>query len=141
MLTARRNKGWRILTALRPVMAMLLIALMAGNAVAGSFSGFLHSHALEDSGHHHHDDSSDHHHHNDAGGALPVVDVDGVSVSATDGSLDQGQLHEHGPIMALGLTSALGFAIPGLRPTWASPRPDSLVLDRRIASERPPRAA
>lgn len=141
MLAARRYKGWRILTALRPVIAILLVALMAGNAVAGSFSGFLHSHALEDAGHHHHDGGDHRHHHGHAGGALAVADLSGVAVSDAEGNLNPEQLHGHGPIVALGLTSTLAFSVATTRATWALPSPDTLVLDRRTASERPPRAA
>ena len=140
LLAAPRYKGWQFLTTLRPVIAILLVALMAGNAIAGSFSGIVHSHAVEDGGLHHLHDSS-YHHHDHNGGARPAADMNGDGASNADASGDQGKLHEHGPIIALGLTSTPAFNVPASRATWALPSPDSLVLDRRLAFDRPPRAA
>ena len=141
MLAAQRYKGWRSLTALRPVIAILLVALMAGNAIAGSFSGIVHSHALEDGGLHHFHDSNPHHHHEHDGGPSLAADMNGDAASNADANGNQGQLHEHGPIIVLGLTSTLAFSVPATRTTWAPSSPVSLALDRRKTSERPPRAA
>ena len=90
LLSARRHQGLRVFTALRPVIALLLIALMAGNAMAGSFSGFAHVHDGLQLEHHHHHDDGDHHHHHDGdelGGYVtsPAAQASGPTISGSDG--------------------------------------------------------
>lgn len=146
MLSARHHRDWRVFSALRPVIAILLIVLMAGNAVAGSFSGFAHVHDREHSGHHHHhDDGEDHHHHDAdqlASDSTPlVVDVDHPTITASDQAPEQGQIHIHDPIVTLGLSKVAHWALKPVRPAWEPPSPDQLISHQRIPSERPPRAA
>jgi hypothetical protein len=145
LLLARRHQRSRILTVLRPVIAVLLIALMAGNAMAGSFSGFAHEHdGVQFGHHHHHDDGDDYHHHDDdnlAGDAsTPAAKVNGPTVSGSDRGPEQGQIHVHDPIVTLGLAKVVQWVLKPIRPAWEPRPPNQLVSDHRISSERPPRA-
>lgn len=146
MLSARRHQGWRVFTALRPVISVLLVVLMAGNAVSGSFSGFAHAHDSDHIGHHyHHDDGEDHHHHDDdhrdGYATLPAADTGEPAISDTNREAEQGQIHVHGPVVTLGLAKVVAWEPKPIRPAWNPPSPDQLVSDHQIPSERPPRAA
>ena len=134
----RASVGWR------PMIAVLVIMLMAGNAVASSFSGYLHVHENAAIGHHHHHGDDDHHHHDDsatsmAGAALADLAAQG----STDPSDDKGQstLHEHGPIVTLGLPAAAEWTHDYQRTAWDPPRPHGGIATHCVPSERPPRAA
>jgi hypothetical protein len=144
LLSARRHQGWRVFTALRPVIAVLLIALMAGNAMAGSFSGFVHVHHDEHIGHHHHHDGDDHHHHHDdnldGDASTPAAKENGPTVSGSDGPPEKGQIHVHDPIVTLGLAKVVQWVLKPIQPAWEPRPPNQLVSDHRISSERPPRA-
>ena len=88
MLLARRHQRSRVYTVLRSVIAALLIALMAGNAMAGSFSGFAHEHMSAVRHHHNHDDGDDHHHDDNLDGdSTPAAKVNGPTISGLTGVL------------------------------------------------------
>jgi hypothetical protein len=146
--SARVHRTWRTSAALRPVVAVLLIVLMASNVVAGSFSGFLHIHIYEHTGHHHHHHGDDHHHHNDGASGddagatevlLPDVRDEGPAGSADDKW--QGKLHDHGPIVTLGLVKTAEWAHEFARSLWNPAREAQLVPANHGPSERPPRVA
>jgi hypothetical protein len=139
----------RASVAWRPMIAAVLIMLMAGHAIASSFSGYLHVHDNVAVGHHHHHGDDDHHHHDDGGqdeGASSAPDASLADLTiqgSPDPSDDNSQrtLHEHGSIVTLGLPAAAERTHHFERTAWDPPRPDSGVATSCVPSERPPRAA
>ena len=144
MQLAPIKKNWWTSAALRPVIAVLLIVLMASNVVAGSFSGVIHSHENGHVSHHHHGDG-DHHHHDSTVNVDAIeawlADVDGRGAAGPTDDKLLGTLHDHGPIITLGLVGIAEWPHDLVRALWEPAHHAQFVPRDHSPSERPPRAA